>query len=424
VAGLAAGLALGTKLTMAAAVIALTIGVIVLADGARRRTALIWIGSVLATGSFWFLRNMGHASGNPFPWLAHAYSFLPGPDRGLEGRDPFTVAHYLGKLDGHVVGTYFIPDLHGVIGPLWPLVLALGGAGMVAALLRGRSPTVRMLGAVAAAATIGYLFTPLTASGPEGRPDGFAINLRYLAPALALGIVLLPLDRALDDPRRRLGLFGVLAATLLTIALYSDAKLAWQNEDAYAPAAVLIGLIVVGIPVGIALLARRSGPAALVAGGLAALAILAVGWTRQDDYLRDRYTGAFRFHLETAFGWANGVSDARVGLDGTSGAFQQYGLYGRDASNHVQFIGRPGEDGDFSQIGSCPEWRRAVNEGRYDYLVTTPRLDLNHAGIAGNSPETGWANSDPALTRIVNEARIEVFRVDGALDPGACPKPS
>jgi ABC-type amino acid transport system permease subunit len=424
VAGLAAGLALGTKLTMAAAVIALTVGVIVLARGARTRTAAIWVASVLATGGYWFVRNMGHASGNPFPWLAHNISFLPGPDRGLEGRDPFTVAHYLFKLDGHAVGTYFIPDLHGVIGPLWPLVLALAAGGMLAALLRGRTPTVRMLGAVALAGAIAYLFTPLTASGPEGQPDGFAINLRYLAPALALGIVLLPLDRRLEDPRWRIGAFGVLAAALLTVAVYSGAKLAWQADAASKPAAILIGLFVVGVPVGIALLAGRSRPLALGAAAAAALVVLGVGWARQDNYLDARYEGPFRFHLETAFRWANGVEDARIGVGGTSGAFQQYGLYGRDVSNHVQYVGRPGPDGDFRRIDSCPEWRTAVNDGDYDYLVTTPRLDLNNAAIASASPEAGWANGDPALRRIAGDARIEIFRVEGELNPAGCGKRS
>ena len=422
--GLAAGLALGTRLTMAVAVVALTAGVIWLARGNRLRTAAIWIAAVLATGGFWFARNMGHAAGNPFPWLADTFGFLPGPQRGLEGRDPFSVAHYLFKLDGGVVGTYFIPDLHGVIGPLWPLVLAFAGAGMLAALLRGRSPLIRVLGAVALAAAIGYLFTPLTASGPEGQPDGFAINLRYLAPALALGAVLLPLDRALEAPPRRVALFAILAATLLTVALFSDAKLAWQNADAWVPGAVLIGLVVIGVPLGIAALAGRSRPAAAAVAGAAALAILAIGWTQQDDYLRDRYTGGFRFHLETAFRWANGVSGARIGLGGTSGAFQQYGLYGRDVSNHVQFVGRPGADGDFRRIEDCAEWRRAVNEGNYDYIVTTPRLDLNAAGVAYTSPEGGWARSDPALTRIAGDARIEVFRVGGELNPAGCPAAS
>jgi hypothetical protein len=421
VAGLAAGMSIGTKLTTAAAVAALTVGVIVLARGFRLRTALIWLASMVATGGFWFARNMFHAGGNPFPWLAHSFSFLPGPDRGLEGRDPFTVAHYLFKGDGGVVGTYFFPGLHATFGPLWPLLLALAGAGMVAALLRGRTPTVRMFGAVAVAAAIGYVFTPLTASGPDGHPEGFAINLRYLAPALALGMALLPLDRALDERRRQVGVFAVLALLTASIALYSHAKLAWQGDHAYAPTALLIGLMVVAVPLGLALLGRERPR--LVAALVAAIGLLVVGigWTQQDDYLRDRYQDGGRFHLNTAFRWANGVSDARIGVGGTSGAFYQYGLYGRDVSNHVQYIGQPGADGNFTEIKDCRSWRQAVNDGDYDYLVTTPGLDLNKPDQPLPSPEGAWARTDPAAVPIAHDGEIEVFRLTGPLDPAGCP---
>jgi len=423
VAGLAAGLAMGTKLTMAAAAAALTVGVIFLAKGARGRTALIWFASMIVTGGFWFVRNMFHASGDPFPWLAHDYSFLAGPARGLEGRDPFSVAHYLFPPDGGVFGTYFTPDLHGVFGPLWPLLLAVAAAGMVLALARGRAPIIRMLGAAAIAAVVGYVFTPLTASGPPGHPDGFGINLRYLVPPLALGLALLPLDRALADRRRQLVVFAVLAVVTVSVALYSDAKLAWQADAAFAPTAILIGLIVVAVPLGIAAYGReRPRLAAGAAAGLALL-IFAIGWTQQDNYLGGRYTTGFRFHLVSAFRWANGVSDARIGVGGTSGAFQQYGLYGRGGSNYVQYVGRPGENGDFSAIDNCPEWRRAVNAGHYDYLVTTPKLDLNHAGSALPSPEGGWARTDPAATPILRDGQVEVFTVLGALHPARCPVP-
>ena len=96
---------------------------------------------------------------------------------------------------------------------------------MVAALLRGKTPTVRMFGAVAVAAAIGYVFTPLTASGPEGQPDGFAINLRYLAPALALGMALLPLDRAsTGSPGRRS------SSLLMVVTAYDRALLATPSS--------------------------------------------------------------------------------------------------------------------------------------------------------------------------------------------------
>ena len=50
------------------------------------------------------------------------------------------------------------------------------------AIWRPRTPAVRMLGAVTVVAAIAYLFTPLTAAGPEGQPLAFGINLRYLVP--------------------------------------------------------------------------------------------------------------------------------------------------------------------------------------------------------------------------------------------------
>lgn len=420
VAGLAAGMSIGTKLTTAAAVAALTVGVIVLARGFRARTALIWLASVAATGGFWFARNMFHAGGNPFPWLANNFSFLPGPERGLEGRDPFSVSHYLLPPDGGVVGTYFLPELDGVFGPLWPLLLALAAGGMVAALLRGRTPTVRMFGAVAIAAAVGYLFTPLTASGPDGAPQGFAINLRYLAPALALGMALLPLDRFFEDRRAQIGGFALLALLTASIALFSDAKTAWQDDHASAQTALAIALALVAVPLGLALLGReRPRLVAGIGAGFAAL-VLTVGWFVQDDYLRNRYTEASRFHLETAFRWANDVSESRIAVGGTTGAFFQYGLYGRDASNYVQYVGRPGDDGDFSEIRDCPGWLAALNDGDYQYLVTTPRLDLNNAGKATPSPEGKWVRGDPAATRIAHDGRIEVFRLRGDLDPTRC----
>jgi len=59
---------------------------------------------------------------------------------------------------------------------------------------------------VTVATGIAYLFTPLTAAGPDGHPLAFGINLRYLTPGLALGLALLPLEPRLSPARFRLPL--------------------------------------------------------------------------------------------------------------------------------------------------------------------------------------------------------------------------
>ena len=41
-------------------------------------------------------------------------------------------------------------------------------------------------------AALAWLVAPTSASGPDGMPRGFESGLRYLAPALVLGLALLP----------------------------------------------------------------------------------------------------------------------------------------------------------------------------------------------------------------------------------------
>ena len=184
VAGLAAGLALGTKLNLLAPFGLLTLGVIAVArPGDRLRTACIWVGASLTTGGFWFARNLVEA-GNPLPWAD--VGPLPGPEQlDIDIREPATVSDYL--TNGDVITDFFIPGLNDSFGVLWPVVLAGVAGGFVLAIWRGRTSMIRMLGVVALLSGIAYLFTPLTAAGPAGEPSAFEVNLRYASPALALG---------------------------------------------------------------------------------------------------------------------------------------------------------------------------------------------------------------------------------------------
>jgi hypothetical protein len=431
VAGLAMGLALGTKMTIAGAVAAMAVGIpLILPPEQRRRALLLFLGGIAATAGFWFLRNLVH-SGNPLPWLRDIGPVdLPGPDRGLEGRDNFTVAHYLFSApDTSVWSQYFYRPITNLFGPAWPLFLALSAAGAVLAILRPRTQVVRLLGAVTVVSAIAYLFTPLTAAGPEGQPLAFGINLRYLVPALALGLALLTLEPKLTPERLRLPLLGGGVLALFLTSFYSDSAYIWREPFASVPVAILIGVALVGIPVGIALLARDRPGLALGAGVAAVLAVAAIGWERQDDYLEARYANAedFRFELDELATWARDTEGLEVGVVGTSGAYNQYLLYGEGLSNRVQYIGREEGGGDFRRLGGdgagkCEDLVDAVNEAGYDYVVTTPELDLNDPADAKTSPERGWLTGVPGIVEESRKGRVSVFRVEGELDPAGCAK--
>ncbi len=426
VAGLAMGIALGSKLTISGATAAMAVGVIfIVPPGIRRKAFGVFVAGVVATAGFWFLRNLIH-SGNPLPWIRHIGPIqLPGPNRGLEGRDDFTVAHYI--LSDPSTGlwrAYFLNPIENLLGPLWFLILGGAAGGAILAIWRPRSPAVRLAGAVTIVAAIAYLFTPLTAAGPEGHPLAFGINLRYLTPGLALGLALLPLEPRIVPARLRLPLIvGGLIALFFT-SHYSDANVAWKGPFASIPWAAVIGIVLVGAPVGLALLARRRAMLAGLAGAVLALAVAAVGWAKQDDYFAHRYDRAedFRFQLDDAVRWAKPTSNLRIGVAGTSGAYNQYGFYGDDVSNYVQYIGRHLPEADFRRIQSCPEFRSAVNSGDYDYLITTPELDLNNPSTAEPSPERGWLRGDPAVQPVLSSGRVSVFRIMGELSPQGCGK--
>src|SRR5262249_60130387 len=49
-----------------------------------------------------------------------------------------------------------------------------------------------LAGLVGLAAALSWLVSPTSASGPDGMPRGFESGLRYLTPALILGLALLP----------------------------------------------------------------------------------------------------------------------------------------------------------------------------------------------------------------------------------------
>jgi hypothetical protein len=429
VAALAAGLALGTKLNLLAPFALLTLGVVFVArKGDRVRTALIWSGTALVTGGFWFARNLVE-SGNPLPWAD--VGPLPGPEQlDIDIRDPHTVSDYLTNLT--VIKDSFIPGLNDSFGVIWPVVLIAVAVGAVLAVWRGRTSMLRMLGVVALLSGIAYLFTPLTAAGPLNAPSAFEVNLRYSSPFLALGALLLAVDPGLSRERAQRFLMAALGL-LLAVGLFSGADDVWNSD--YALGAVGLAIALVAVPVGLALLAQR-GSTPLVVGAATALAIgliIGIGWNRADDYMDDRYQAAtapsdFPEGIRQALAWFNEEEprDARIAVVGGRPGFKQYVFYGNDLSNHVQYVAHRGPHGSFTPIEDCEEWRRTLNDGDYDYVVIGPDQRTQ-----GDPPvEAEWTRSttgsaaDPSLVLDYESEdptdRTFVFRLDGDLDPAAC----
>jgi hypothetical protein len=149
---------------------------------------------------------------------------------------------------------------------------------------------------------------------------------------------------------------------------------------------------------------------------MAAMALLLVvaGFGLQNVYVGHRYVDTDP--LPGTYDWARDVRDERIGVAGGFTTLQ-YPLYGKDLSNYVQYIGKKGRDGAFDRIRDCTAWRRALNAGRYSYVVT-----MSLRPRQGPSIEAEWTRSDPAASsvRTKDSPSVSVFRISGRLEPGGC----
>jgi hypothetical protein len=252
---------------------------------------------------------------------------------------------------------------------------------------------------VGLAAAASWLVSPTSASGPAGTPRGFESGLRYLTPALILGLALLPAV----PPLR------ALAARLASIG----PKLGERPVPSERPH-----------------LAPDSGgkrrrtvdedrlPRRWVAGIVAAAVLVAVlvGYPVERHYLKNRYRDpSFTTPgLDAAFAWARDVSGARIGTTST----RQYPLFGTDLSNEVAYIGVERPHGGFEEARSCPQFRRLVNAGHYDYVVAS--RDRIEPGKPAYPRQVAWT-AGPNAEVVLRKKPTVVFRITGPLDPGTCP---
>ena len=421
VAGLALGMAAGTKVTVLPLAVLIGLAAVLASPaGTRTRGAFTLLFAGAITGVLWYARNLVQ-TGNPLPQVRELGPLsLPGPDRLQEARPDFDVFHYL--FDGLAWTEYLAPGLDRALGPLWPLLLALFLIGALALLWRGSGVAVRSFGLAALGGAFAYLFTPLGAAGPEGEPTAFVINLRFLAPALVVGLVLIPTLPVFDRPWPRRALLVLIAVLFLT-GTRLDAVTALSGRYF----GLLLATVTVVVPV-LAwwkreqirhLLGGRAPGRILIPAALFGSAVLA--WPLASHYFDSRYRDFEpELGMAQAYRWADGASDRRIALAGTTAGFRGYGFFGPDLSNEVRYLGRPARSGGFDVIRTCPDFRREVNRMEPEFLVTSPFLDFNAPDRPGPSNERTWIGGEPSLTRVAGSGTVVVWEVDGRLDPSRC----
>jgi hypothetical protein len=269
--------------------------------------------------------------------------------------------------------------------------------------------------------TVAYVFTPLTAAGEQGEPISFVWNVRYLAPAVAVGLAILPcLPAARATARRQV---VVLAALTIVLAFTVGSLVQWQQG--HTKGAVAAGVLVVVIAAALALAQRGrlfSGAyrwwARIATGVAVAVAIVAAGYVGERHYLEHRYENTGQAQdLASALRWARDIRDARIAVGGIRGVFTQYPFYGTDLSNEVQWLGERGPHDAYDRIPNCRQWREAIDAGGYTHVVTT--FDPYFPTMR-NSPEGRWTGSDPNAHLVLRDGPVRVFELRGRLDPAGC----
>ena len=400
--GVALGLAIGTKYTFVLPAIVLVLGVPWITPRRRLARTVLVAAPAIVTGGWWYLRALIH-TGNPLGIRSTIGPItLPGPRSPLADAAQQTVLSQISHVS--LWGTRFVPGLSHALGVLWPVILVAWILVLVLTLWLLDDRVLRLIAITAALAGITYLVFPTGASAIAQSSQLFAINLRYVMPALTLGLLLVPILISLRAPRRTLWVAP--SALLIAVTAQLEPNL-WPTQTARH---IVFGVITLAVLAGAVTLAIRRHelprltPVTLTAGVAAsAVLLVAAGFLIQRHYFHLRYRVADSSSpgMGAIYAWAQSVSGSRIALYGT---VEQYPLYGTEDNNRLTYLGRNTDNGGYQPISSCAGWQRALRVGDYQYLVLTP-------GPTGSPPMT-WTTRDARLKPILHPAAGEwVFQI-------------
>lgn len=420
-AGAANGLALGVKLSTVPTAVLLAIGVLVIAPRARRwKIAVPWLGAFVACGAFWYIRNLV-AVGNPLPWVKVNLGPISLPSVYAKTTSGSAVLDRLKESGAY--SRLLRPGLEYGFGPAWWLLLLLLVATILGLIVVGRDRAARMFGVVAALALLAYI------AMPNGSPDAdsifggliFGLNLRYAFAAIVLAFVCLVALPKMDDGRVALGAVGVLAAfeaTLWSHRADFEKPYEWhvtggQRDLAFVVVGVTAALLIAG------LLLRRRAPtlrAVRVGSALIALAVIVVGYFIADDHLDKRYGTAVADAKSSAgWQWAQSLPPSRIGLFGD---LMQYPFVGPKVANRVRYIGIETDSGGFRDPTSCREWSRAIDDGGFDYVVTS--IDFVGSNTEQVRQLRERIDAVPGVRVVLHRDPVVIYQLPKVPGPLAC----
>jgi hypothetical protein len=246
--------------------------------------------------------------------------------------------------------------------------------------------------------------------------------------------VLMPIARPLRAPEKRAWQTLLFLGAIYAITVLTTPK--WYPT--YLAGTVFLTLALVWTPAGLAYL-RGAGRISRVWIGATVTAVIVLGVVlgraQETQYATQHYTKTTLFledgGPQRAFAFAQKQHDKRIGIAGSGEIFfAQYGFYGADLSNLVQYIGVPGPDGQYTLATTCREFRNQINRGNYDYLIISQYTQDSITTGSGDSnqyrfPIQYWVKTDPALEEKFAEPDISpqpdyVYKVLGKMDLNGC----
>jgi hypothetical protein len=406
-AGLALGLAIGTKFAVLPLAGFLLVGVAVaLARREHVRAALAWSGAAVAGGAYWYVRNWV-VTGSPVPAIdlrVLGIGFAPLSADRRELLDGSSIVENVGRTG------FWANIARPVAEHVFATPVVTAAVVVAAAVVVGRVAIQRPLSmrhAVLLAGVggcIAYPFAPYSAPLLDTSTSSpfagliVALNVRYLLPSLWVILCLLPF--ALEG-LRRVAAGAVVASTAAVVYLWIenmsfDAEWATTTSDSVIAVALVAAAVGGGLVAGFAASRRvrerlsLAGPTIVGVLGTAAVACIAVtGWVAAGGSGVYRYDDLPPGHTRL---W-EAVDDASAEDIALLDDWVQYPLMGVELDRNVDYVGLPREQGMTEPPRNCEELESVLADGRYDLVVVQRPVFAgfnmrDHIGCLGGSGRT------------------------------------